>query len=219
MHEATDFQWMDVTGNPVRNWISDFKKMNTVFTASNGFCVKHTINATNISQADLFNFGFYNMWTEYNDTMQVIIADTNSSPNYKLNSQTLKGEAFGFENGIEKYYSISFEEIHRQEESGGCTNYGEGAEFKTYADCVSHEQDQIFKPILGGCMVPWLAAPGSPEICKGKVQLNRKVWKLLSTKLSDFWGRVRMSGSAHTDTCLKSCIELQAHSTLTTTRE
>ena len=210
---------MDVEGNPDHNWISDFKEMTTVFTATNGFCVKHKINTTNITPTDLFYFGFYNMWTEYNDTMQVIIADTDSSPYYMLNSQTLKGEDFGFENGNEKYYSISFEEIHRLEESGECTKYEEGAEFKTYADCVAHEQDQMFKPLLGGCMVPWLAAPGSPGICKGRVQLKRHVWKLWFTKMYDFWNRVRVSGSAHTDACLKPCIELQAHSTLTTSRK
>ena len=165
--------------------------MTTVFKASNGFCLKNKINATNISQAELFYFGFHNGDTVQKEKMrmQVNIADTDSSPYYMLNSQTLKGEAFGFEKKTEKYYSISFEEIHRLEESGECTNYGEEAEFKTYADCIAHEQEQIFQPLLGGCMVPWLAAPGSPGICKGRVQLKRNGWGLWRAKELDFWHR------------------------------
>ena len=221
MHEEDSFRFMRVTGNPSRNWISDsLTKVGTsVFTASNGVCVKQKINATYISQTDLFYAHFSNMNIGFNNTMQVYIADTDSSPYYMLDSQTLKGDAIGFESKHEKYYSISFEEIHRLEESGECTNYGEGAEFKTYADCVAHEQDQIFKPFLGGCTVPWLVAPGSPGICKGRVQIPGDVWYKLRRKIIEFWKKIDLSGSAHTDACLKPCIQLQAHSTLRRTRE
>ena len=218
VHEETELKWIDVEGTPAQNWITELKKMTTVFKASNGFCVKNKINVTNICEADLFYVGFYNWPYEQQDKMlmQVNIVDTDRSPYYMLDSQTIKGEAFGFENEIAKYYQISFEEIHRLEESGECTNYGEGAEFKTYADCIAHEQEQIFQPLLGGCMVPWLGAPGSPGICKGRVQLKRDGWGLWREKERLFWEKVRVSGSGRTNACLKPCIELQAHSTLTT---
>ena len=186
--------------------------MTKVFTAFNGFCVKHRINAANISEADLFWLGIY-----YGEEgMQIHIVDTDGSPYYGLNTQTLKGEAITFGNNITKFYSIGFEEIHRLEESGECTNYGDEAEFKTYADCVAYEQEQIFKPLLGGCMVPWLAAPGSSGICKGRVQLEEHEERAWHDNYHDLYKRVKMSGSSHTDACIKPCLELQAHSTLRT---
>ena len=103
---------MSVSGNPHQNWITSGLKENTTgFIASDGLCAKNKINTKNISWADLFFCSFLNGFR-----IKVKIADTDSSLYYMLNSQTLKGEAIGFENNTTKYYSISFEEF--EEESG-----------------------------------------------------------------------------------------------------
>ena len=129
---------IEINGNPNGNWISQLEQLQTVFTAEDGFCVRHKLNATNISKKDLFSLNI--MCGPKGDKIHVKIADTESSPYYMINAQTLRGQAIEQESYDSKYYGISFEEIHRLEESGECTQYGEGAKFKTYADCVAHEQ-------------------------------------------------------------------------------
>ena len=203
---------MTYQGKPIR---PDLMKMSKVFTAFNGFCVKHNIKATNITANELFFLAFtYDKFAK-EDELKINIVDTDGYPYYILDAHTLKGQAIYFEKDNTKYYDISFEEIHRLEESGECTNYGDEAEFKTYADCVAYEQEQIFKPLLGGCMVPWLAAPGSSGICKGRVQLKENSMKAWTDTCQGFSGRVQISDSWQTGACLKPCIQLQAYSTLT----
>ena len=53
----------------------------------------------------------------------------------------MKGEAIEQESNIYKYYGVSFEEVHLLEDSGEC-NYGDSAEFKTFADCVAYEKNR-----------------------------------------------------------------------------
>ena len=200
-----------VLGKPEGNWNFDIKRNPSVFTPFDGFCVMQIINATHVSETDLLYFGLYP-----SEKMKVIIVDTARSPYYMLNSQTLKDEAIKQEQTYGKYYSIRFEEISRMEDMGECTNYGEQAKFKTYADCIANEQEQIFKPLLGGCMVPWLSAPGSSRTCKGRIQLN---FSLFQDSVAEFWEIARVSGHAHTTSCLKPCVELQAYATLTSKEE
>ena len=197
-------------GMPEYNWASKLEEMTKVFVAFNGFCVKHKINTTNVSQSD---FVYFKLGSYY--PMDVIIADTDSSPFYILNSKTLTGRDILHEQGVQKYYDISFREIQRNEESGECTNYGESSEFPTYADCVAREHELMFQPLLG-CRVPWLSNPGNPANCRGKVQLTENLVTEFSEKFATFWHNVKILGNAHSNACLKPCTELQADCTLTT---
>ena len=212
----TPIEEVKTDGNSDGNWNSQIDRMPTVFTAYDGFCIKHIIDTTNISQEDPF-YSHIMCGIQNAAEIQVIISDTDSNLHYMINPHTVKGEPIKHGYSYSKYYGISFEEIHRLEESGDCTNYREGAKFKTYADCVSHEQEQTFKPLLGGCMVPWLAALDSPGICKGKIQYgtNGTIFDRLMKEFEKFWERVTISSSAPTKACLMPCVELQAHSTLT----
>ena len=112
------------------------------------------------------------------------------------------------------FYLVDFEEIHWLEESGECTNYGEEAAFKTFADCVATEQEQIFKPILG-CQVPWLAAPGHSNICKGRIPLTKENYTLHLHMVNSLMENTReMRIVDQFKTCLKPCQELRSRFTL-----
>ena len=70
--------------------------------------------------------------------LQVLIQEAGSSPYYQINQDFLHGDIIEMGNKTDKFYDVSFEEvIVMNEEEGECTSYGEGAEFRTYADCVA----------------------------------------------------------------------------------
>ena len=117
-------------------------------------------------------------------------------------------------NNHTSFYSIEFEEVHWHEESGECTNYGEGTQFKTIADCVAKEQEKIVKPLLG-CQVPWMASPDDPDMCKGRLSItteNKGPFNILIRQTIK--NILRQNIVNQFRACLKPCQELKAHSKL-----
>ena len=199
-----------ITGQPNSNWISNLQ---THFTAMDGFCYKIKINATNIPPSQLFYLTFDGLNTTNADQIKIIIADTGRNPYYMLNTDSVNGDAIEQQQNLRKAFSINFEETHWLEESGECTNYGEGADFKTFADCLANEHEKIFKPILG-CNVPWLSAPRNSDICRGRVHLTPKASSSFRKNLYERLTRIEIAGAiSHSNGCLKPCEELQAYST------
>ena len=197
-----------VEGKPHENWKLDLQQMNQAFVAFNGFCLKIVINTTNIPEDEMFIVSLYSL---KNKTVEVIIADTGSTPYYMINSETVTGDTIAFEKGVSNYYSVNFQNIVWREENLECTNYGEDSEFKSYAECVSSQQPKI------GCKIPWLSAPGDPEACKGKVPVEKQVVDEFIIYREKLWEKVKMSDMlSHTSTCLRPCVELKAKSTLKT---
>ena len=130
-----------------------------------------------------------------------------------LDINTLRGEPIKIGDEKTRHYKISFEEVHWLEEAGDCINYGDGAQYMSYADCVAQEHAEIFEPILG-CRPPWLSAPGHPENCQGKIlwaNVQSKEWR---RSIKEFELNYLISGKAHTENCLKPCKGLLAYSKL-----
>ena len=140
-----------------------------------------------------------------------MIADPSWSLHYMIDSESMAGDFIKSTAYSNKYFAIEFEEIHRLEESGECTNYGDGTEFKTYADCVANEQEKLFRPLLG-CMVPWLAAPNNPDICKGRLQISKNLHDLFLDNFNDIYRSQGFKVSDYSHACLKPCLQLQAKS-------
>ena len=207
--------YMDITGNPSENWKfprngrSLGKGLSEIFTAFDGTCVRVEINATKNIPSGPFNAQILSF-----DDVQIFLADPKASLYYKINTDSMTGDTLESEKGSQKSYLVDFEEIHWMEESGECTIYGEGAEFRSLADCVANEQEKIFKPLLG-CQVPWLAAPDDPDICKGRVPLTyEKNQNFVSEIRSVSTNIKKMMVADQFRTCLKPCQELKAHSKL-----
>ena len=101
---------------------------------------------------------------------------------------------------------------------GEFTNYGEKAVFKTFADCIAYKEEKTIRPILG-CMVPWMAAPDYPGMCKGRVPfpdvgIPYKLFRFIN-HLKDTRGlKVLGFPTAY----LKSCLELKVNSRLNSKR-
>ena len=200
-----------IEGSPRENWKINLQQMNQVFVAYSGFCMKIIINTTDIPEDEMFTFLFY---SQKNEPVQVIIADTDSTPYYMINTETVTGDTIAFEKGFVNYYSVKFEQMIWREENLECTNYGEGSEFKSYAECVSGQQPNI------GCKIPWLSAPGDPEACKGKIPVEAKVKSDFLDYQQKLWHKVMMSDMlSHTSTCRRPCVELRAKTMLKTRKE
>ena len=188
-----------------------FDIADNIFFAFDGFCEKIGINSSKISHSKPF---YTYIVQSGNLNSKISIGDTGRTPYYMINSEALKGDSIEVEAGFDLYYSLELEEIHWNEESGDCTNYGEDAAFDTFADCVANEHDSIFRPILG-CMVPWLSGPEDPTICKGRVKISAYNLTLLFDEVLALKEKVRLGNMiSHTNTCLKPCLELRAFSTL-----
>ena len=199
-----------IKGNPMANW--NFYKDHRFqqLTILDGFCSKIDINNTKFPHSNLFNADL-----SFFDSFLLYIADPGKCLHYKIDTDSLAGDNIAVDKySKSKIYTVKFEEIHWDEESGECTNYGEGEEFKTYADCVAHEQDKIFQPILE-CQVPWLAGPDNPGACKGKVPIPEDKWKMFKEQIEFVHEKIKYLKMTHQyENCLKSCVELRAHSRL-----
>ena len=175
------------------------------FIINNGFC------AWNISlmELDIEISITKNLSYPY----KVYLMDKNISTYYMLDNNALRGESIKIEDGKARYYRISFEEVHWLEEAGDCINYGNGAQYMSYADCVAQEHAEIFKQILG-CRPPWLSSPGHPDNCQGQTSLTTKQYKDWSIKRGDFYVDVKKKGKGDSGNCLKPCKGLFADSKL-----
>ena len=188
--------------------IDDVSKMAATFSMTDGFCVKQVIDTSNVSRKDMIYYKIYPM-TNYN----IMVSDSAKSAYYMINSHTLKGGRITAKNGLNMYYRISFEEVHWLEEAGGCDPYGDNYRFKTFADCVAQEHEEIFNPILG-CNVPWLSSPANPGNCKGSIQLDDDAKANFVSKMKNLWHEYKYTGQAHSDYCQPPCVELFAEAEL-----
>ena len=171
--------------------------------------MKVDINATKTLQSGPFSVLIW-----FNADVRIVLADPQTNLFYKINTDSMTGDPIASKQGYRLSYLVEFEEIHWLKESGECTNYGEGAEFKTIADCVANKQENVFSPILG-CKVPWLAAPEDPNICKGTVELDSKTKNSIRSEIqSVFTNLEQMMVEDQFRTCLKPCQELKVHSKL-----
>ena len=177
------------------------------FTLENGFCAGNISLSDKDIEISVFNYDN----TSY--PLKVHLADKNISPYYMLDTNTLRGEPIKSGDKKTRHYKISFEEVHWLEEAGDCINYGDGAQYMSYADCVAQEHAEIFKQILG-CRPPWLSSPGHPDNCQGQTSLTTKQYKDWSIKHGDFYVDVKKKGKGDSGNCLKPCKGLFADSKL-----
>ena len=173
------------------------------YIMNNGFC------AWNISLGDLD----IEIDTFTNFPFKVYLADKKVSPYYMLDTNALRGDPIKIEDRKARHYRISFEEVHWLEEAGDCINYGEGAQYMSYADCVAQEHAEIFTPILG-CQPPWLSAPDHPDNCQGQIPMTPEQFEDWSSKRRDFMIDVKNRGKGDSGNCLKPCTGLFADSKL-----
>ena len=142
--------------------------------------------------------------------MDIIITYPGNSLHYMINPDSVEGDKpVTYDAGIIPYYSITIEEVFMLEESGECTNYGDAAKFKTYADCVADEHKRLLKPIIG-CTPPWTTALDDQDACTGLVTSDvvsfRRKWHELDK-------RITMSSMVdHSTACLKPCFEVKIKS-------
>ena len=194
--------WWYMYGDPTDVWVNLEKNKTEYFTALNGYCDKLDLDSTLIPESKLF----YVTMESTKEDFQVYFADPSKSLYYRINPETLTGDTIETDTES-KVYTIDFQEIHWMDDQ--CTNYGDSAAFKTYADCIADEQEKIFRPFLG-CMVPWLAAPDYQGMCKGRVpvpeDMSDSLWDAINNlKLTE---RLRVLG--YSTACLKPCLEIKA---------
>ena len=175
------------------------------FMVENGYCAWNTSLREMDVEINVFNYD-YNSYP-----LKVYLADKNRSPYYMLDINTLRGEPIKIGDEKTRHYKISFEEVHWLEEAGDCINYGDGAQYMSYADCVAQEHAEIFKPILG-CRPPWMSAPGHPDNCRGQTPLTSQQSEDWLNKLEDFIFDVKRRGKGDSGNCLKPCKGLFADS-------
>ena len=200
----TEFEIVNVSGKPDRNWDTKFP---TQYIVNDGICSKIVLNTSNISNSQ----DFYLIINSVNN-LQIKVVDSGRSLYFKLNSQTLLGDKIFSENGMIRFYNIKLEEIHLMEAIGDCTNYRVKNDFETYSDCVSNEQYKMFKPFLG-CKNPVLSAPRDPDNCKGRVDLGHQLPEFLEM-WNEFVVSFLISGDPQTEACLKPCLQLKAEASL-----
>ena len=177
----------------------------STFMAENGYCAWSTSLREMDVEINVFNYD-YNSYP-----LKVYLADKKRSPYYMLDTNTLRGEPIKIGDEKTRHYKISFEEVHWLEEAGDCINYGDGAQYMSYADCVAQEHAEIFKPILG-CRPPWMSAPGHPDNCRGQTPLTSQQSEDWLNKLEDFIFDVKRRGKGDSGNCLKPCKGLFADS-------
>ena len=149
--------------------------LNEHFTVYNGFCKQLELDANTESELYTLNIEYNKLFKK---DLQIVIAEPEGSPYFMINPETLNGDIIktqGFSTRVwsKPVYVVDLEEIQWLPDSGECMIYGNGADFKTYAECVANEHEKIFNPIMG-CLPPWLAAPDNQGLCKGRVPIDER---------------------------------------------
>ena len=187
------------------------------FTPYDSFCSQLDLNLLEVSQSAKWLTVRIKSKTDdsiSSKNLHVIITYPHASPVFKLNSDSLKGDAITADLNERAIYQIRLEEVHRIEQFGECTNYEEGAKYQTYADCVADEQEKVFRPILG-CAVPWMAGPDHRNICTGRVTLSEDNFVRYQKIISQIIENVMISDPMdQSDTCLQPCLEVKVSSKL-----
>ena len=203
--------WNDVgiEGEPHTNWETTQKNAAEHFMAyDGGFCRKIDVETRNITELNWVSIEMSN------EDSQIIIADANRSLYYKLDTESLIGDPINLSKGVTKYFRIHLEEVQWSKTAGECSLYGDEEDFKTLADCVAKEHEQIFEPILG-CPVPWLSAPQNQNICKGKIHTSIKNKRILEHNFVLLDKQIKISKLGNMfAACLRPCRELKLYSKL-----
>ena len=169
------------------------------FNALNGFCRKVVISLSALQHVlVIYHPGEY----------QVLIADPDRSSFHTVDTESFQGDIIETQTNRAISYTLAIEEIQWIEGNGECTNYGEGAAFKTYADCVANEYTKALQPVLG-CMIPWLAGPSEKAVCTGTLQASQeqkeKIFRIVRKILlaREFQRVERLKG------CPRPCTEIK----------
>ena len=181
-----------------------------IFTAFNGRCRK--IITKNIEPSQVFKVDLMYGWP-----FDVFVADPGRSLHYMIHPDSLLGEKIETWNQAQKYYSLEIEKHIWDEDSGECMSYGAGKPFKSYADCIAKEQEKVFMPLLG-CMVPWLAGPEHPNICKGRVLLAMEHLPHYRQAIDDIYRTRAFRIMEESKACPQPCSQLQARAALKSVR-
>ena len=178
-----------------------------VFKAFTGFCRK--LQTPKIDLRKTFTIKIYSR-----NSFQVIVTNPERSLHYMFDPTTLRGDHIQTYLTHQSYYSIELEEVFWNEESGECINYGVGKPFLSYADCIANEQEKVFKPLLG-CMVPWLVGVNHSSNCKGRIPLGPERQSKYYRAIKDIYRTRYFKIIEESQSCLKTCAEIQAKSTMT----
>ena len=202
--------------NPVpSDYISGFQKIwktvrnnsKEIFTAFNGFCHKYEMSAGNMSELG-------QLYIDSNKQIEVFFEDPGKSLYYRINSEIMTGDAIITGNMTTRVYTIDLEEVNWLPDGGICADYkGATSGLDTYAQCIEHEQQEIFYPILG-CMVPWLAGPDNQHACQGPVIAPKSKQELIWNTIHKYKlsREVRVPGLP--TSCLKPCREMRVNARL-----
>ena len=204
LQENTDLELIEWIGTPAANWMNESRKLPRAFTAYEGVCIKQVINATKLPPTGNFEINI----DKIQGQVTVILSDVGRSTYFELETKTVSGDPIEVKKNETKIYSITFEEIHWMKEQGECANYGKDEKYLSYADCIANDHEQKFKPVTG-CCVPWLSNTENPDICKGRIRLP--AYSDWLNQFADFMSGYDLGSESK---CLKSCLELQAHTSL-----
>ena len=201
------------SGNPYYNW-KKAEDLKVHVTALNGICKQIDLNITNLAASDIFCVVIQvkpnGEITQPDIGIEITYPAT--SLHYMINPDSVEGDKPVTSRYDRQIYSLSLEEVHRLEESGECTNYGETAQFKTYADCVADEQKRIFKPIIG-CTPPWTTDLDDEDACNRRITLDTDTYDLYTDKYFQLRNRIEFSSMVqHSSACLKPCLEVKVRS-------
>ena len=198
---------------PAVPWFQVFNNKATYFSPFDGYCLRIEIPTQNISESDQFYVRLSRGSYMAGNLFQVFLADPDINLYYRINQETLTGDPIEAEEKLSKVYSLEIEEAHWILDNGECAAYGEAAAFKTYADCVAHYQDEGLQPILG-CSVPWLAAPGNPNSCTGRLSVPDPKWDRFFDPIDILESTKRLSMLGVSTPCQRPCIEGKGRSRL-----
>ena len=204
-------------GKPPNNWknAEDLQEHSTSF---NGVCKQIEMDITNLTASEMFHvtMGLKQLpnRTFPSQDLDIIITHPKTSTYFMMKRDSLEGEQLQISTKVQKIFSITLEEYYMTEESGECKNYGEGAEFRTFADCVADEHKRIFQPIIG-CALPWASAPGDQDVCHGRIRLDAEAYATYKKSFNELFEKIRLSQVHEASyVCLKPCFDLRIKSKL-----
>ena len=132
-----------------------------------------------------------------------------------INTDMAIGDSMETKEKTSRYYFINLEEVHWDQNSGVCMTYGEGQNFKSYADCMENEQSLLFDQMLG-CRVPWLSAPGNSEdFCHGRMNVTEETFNAFKGNISKIVMSTKSGEPQANTNCLKPCAGINVYSKLT----
>ena len=175
------------------------------FKAFNGFC--RQLNHPSVDLKHAFEIRISDK-----ADFQVFFADPSRSLHYMIHTESLKGDKIETWTNHHFYYSLGFEEVYWNKDSGECMNYGAaGSDYTSFEDCIASEQEEKLTPIIG-CTVPWLTRPNSSSTCQGKVEISPANHAKFYQAIDKLYRTRSYRIVEQSKTCLKPCTEILATS-------